>query len=134
MCVCIYNFVSSIQIRTPNTILLFLPRGRKRKKTMSNKDKVITIRATEQEKAQLQKRAQETGLSLSEFCRRCSLEKKIHGRLSKEELTIYGQLSVFHNNFVRIKNLLKDRDSKFAKEVIATAKQIKIHLNKISST
>jgi hypothetical protein len=51
-------------------------------------------------------------------------------RLSEEEVAAYELLVKYHNNFQRIGNLLKSKDSAFAREVQQTAQEIRDHLQK----
>ncbi|HZJ36564.1 MAG TPA: hypothetical protein VFD29_08070 [Gillisia sp.] len=95
-----------------------------------NKKELIKLRCTGLEKAILQKKADNSGQSLSSFVRSAALGHKIGYKLTDEELEAYQMLTKYHNNFVAIINLLKKKDSNFAKEVMRTADEIKEHLKK----
>jgi len=95
-----------------------------------NKKKRLEFRVTPLEKAIIEKKAQHTGLSVSEYCRATALNQKLSTKLTQEELEIYKDLNKYHNNFTAISNLLKKKDSKFYTEVVHTTNLIKKHLQK----
>ena len=95
-----------------------------------NKKKRIELRVTTLEKKIIEKKAENSGLNTSEYCRNAALGKKINTKLTIEELEVYKDLTKYHNNFTAISNLLKKKDSKFYKEVQEVTKLIKQHLTK----
>lgn len=95
-----------------------------------NKKEVIKFRCTPLEKAIIFKKAEHSGQSVSAYCRATALNQKVSYKLTESELNAYQTLTQFHNNFKAISNLLKKKDSNFAKEVKQTADEIKKHLNK----
>lgn len=94
------------------------------------KKELIKFRCTPLEKAIIEKKAENAGTSVSSFCRVSALDQKIGYRLTAEELEAYKMLTQYFNNFKAISNLLKNKDSAFAKEVATTAQEIKNHLQK----
>ena len=94
------------------------------------KKELIKFRSTSLEKAIIQKKAKNTGLSLSAFCRAAALDQKIGYKLTDEELEAYKNLTKFHNNFINISNLLQKKDPALSKLVTDTALDIKNHLKK----
>ena len=94
------------------------------------KKEQIKFRCTALEKAIIEKKAENSGQSVSSFCRSSALGQRIGYKLTDEELQAYEMLTVYYNNFNRITNLLKDKDSTFAKEIAVTAGEIKRHLEK----
>lgn len=95
-----------------------------------NKKELVKFRCTGLEKAVLQKKADNAGQSLSSFVRSSALGQKIGYKLTDEELEAYRTLATYHKNFTAISNLLKKKDSNFAKEVMRTADEIKRTLKK----
>ena len=94
------------------------------------KKQLIKFRCTGLEKAIIQKKADNTGQSISSYVRTTSLGQHIGNKLTPDELEAYKMLTTYHRNFTAISNLLKRKDSGFAKEVANTAEEIKIHLKK----
>jgi hypothetical protein len=94
------------------------------------KKEVLRFRCTPLEKAIIEKKASNSGLSASAFCRASALDQKIGYKLTDEELEAYQMLVKYHNNFMAISNLLKNKNSRFAGEVNKTAVEIKNHLKK----
>ncbi|MCM4156890.1 hypothetical protein DHD80_12845 [Gramella sp. AN32] len=77
-------------------------------------------------------RAKQSGLSLSEFCRRAIYEKEIKERLSDDQIEIYKTLLKYHNNFKAIGNMFRKRDPKLTSAVYKLADEIKIHLQNLN--
>lgn len=94
------------------------------------KKELIKFRCTVLEKAIIEKKAENAGTSISSFCRASALNQKIAYKLTAEELEVYKMLTQYHRNFTAISNLLKNKDSAFAKEVATTAREVKNHLQK----
>lgn len=101
-----------------------------KKRYLMKKKEHIIFRCSSLEKAILQKKADHSGQSVSSFVRASALGQKIGYKLTDEELEVYQMLTKYHNHFVAISNLLKKKDSAFAKEVGSVAKEIKQHLKK----
>ena len=73
-----------------------------------------------------------TGLSISEFMRRLSLELELKNKLTDDEVECYKNLSKFADNFRRISNLFKIGDVTGVKnETLETSRIIKKHLEKL---
>jgi len=94
------------------------------------KKEQIKFRCTALEKAIIEKKAGNSKQSVSSYCRSSALGQKIAYKLTDEELQDYQSLTQFYKNFTAISNLLKNKDSAFAKEVATTAGEIKRHLQK----
>ncbi|UII79330.1 mobilization protein MbpA [Flagellimonas sp. CMM7] len=88
----------------------------------------IKFRCSIYEKKVLRKRAQRAGISLSEYCRSSALDNNIIERLTSEQLAHYAMLVKYKNNFTRIGNMFKKRNSKLAEEVLQLAEEIRKHL------
>lgn len=95
------------------------------------KKKRIELRLSSLEKAIIEKKAENSGLSVSEYCRRSTLNQKIDSKLTNEELEIYKELHEYRRNFTLISNMFKVKDPDLAKAVKVTAKKIEEHLKKL---
>ncbi len=117
----------------PVGTILIAPGGRNEKKEMfKGKNQWIKFRCSLYEKKMLRIKAKQSGLSLSEFCRRSIYEKEIKERLSDDQIEIYKTLAKFHNNFKSIGNMFRKKDPKLSKEVYALANAIKSHLQNLN--
>lgn len=94
------------------------------------KKETIRFRCSRLERLLIEKKASNAGMSVSALCRASVLGQKIGNRLTAEELEAYEMLQKYRNNFQNIANLLKSKDSTFAKEVGAAVSHIKSHLKK----
>ena len=108
------------------TILLLLPLVAKGKREMKREH--IQFRCSIYEKKMLKLKARRAGLSLSEYCRGSALGHSIIERLTPEQLKYYSMLVEYKNNFKRISNMFKKRDSRLSKEVEQLANEIRNHL------
>lgn len=125
--ICPFLFQISI---SKHSCLIPVGHKKKKKKHMKKKQNII-FRCTTLEKSIIEKKASHSGASVSAYCRATSLGQRINFKLTEEELGVYEMLTRYHNNFVSISNLLKKKDSTFAKEVSSTALEIKRHLKKL---
>ncbi len=90
----------------------------------------IELRVTKLEKKMLTKRADDSGLAVSEYLRRAGFGKHVYYKLSPEELAVYKDLHKFHSNFVALSNFFKVNHSELYKETQSLISEIKQHLNK----
>ena len=90
------------------------------------------FRCTVFEKKLIKLKAKNSSLSVSEFCRRSALNKKVVQRLTDEEIEIYKDLVKFHNNFKRIGNMFRKKDPGLTYNVNELANEIKEHLKKFN--
>jgi len=95
------------------------------------KKKRIELRLSSLEKAIIEKKAESSGLSVSEYCRRSALNQEIDYKLSSEELEVYKELHEYRRNFTLISNMFKEKNPDLAKAVQITAKKIEQHLKKL---
>lgn len=91
---------------------------------------LLRMSLTPLEKKVIERKAKNAGMQAAPYCRTVCLGHQISGRLTEEEIQAYQMLVKYHNNFQRITNLLKSKDSAFAGEVLAAAREIKAHLEK----
>lgn len=95
------------------------------------KNEFIKLRVTNLEKRIIERKADRTGLSVSEFLRRNAFEKEMKNRLTEDEIECYKTLSKYADNFRRISNLFKLGDVTGMKnETLETSRVIKAHLEK----
>src|SRR5680860_744962 len=84
----------------PVGTILITPDGRNEKKErFKGKSECVKFRCSIYEKKLLKIKAKNSGLTISEFCRRAAFEKEIKERLSEDLIEIYKTLVKFHNNF-----------------------------------
>ena len=79
-------------------------------------------------------KAKESGLSTSEYIRRCALNKSLPKALDSDELEAYKDLKKFYNNFNSISNLFKKGDhQKMVQEIDKLKEQLKEHLERVKN-
>lgn len=108
----------------------FAPDGRKGKRVFKGKGELVKFRCSVFEKKLLKVKSKQSGLSLSEYLRRCALEKEIVERMDEDHITIYKMLIKYHNNFKWIANMYKKRNPKLVRTILDLADEIKGHLKK----
>jgi sulfur relay (sulfurtransferase) DsrC/TusE family protein len=95
-----------------------------------NRKSFLKFRVTPLEKLVIKKKAENSGLSMSEFARASVLGQKISSKLTEDEIEIYKDLVKFHNNFQSISNAMKARSPSISNEVLLLADEMKKHLKK----
>lgn len=95
-----------------------------------NRTQKIELRVTKLEKKILEKRASETGLSVSEYLRRAGLSQKVGYKLTPEEVEIYKDLHKFHRNFSSLSNLFKSGHPDLYEDAQCLMDEVKQHLKK----
>ena len=88
----------------------------------------IKFRCSIYEKKLLKKRAEQAGISLSEYCRSSAFGNSVIERLTEEQLTHYKMLVKYKNNFTSIGNMFKKHNPKLASEVEKLTEEIRMHL------
>ena len=123
--------------------LAFSPDGQKRKNcftilnlkkhsTNNMKNKEFRFRVSPLEHQIIKNKIAKTGLSISEFMRRISLDLELKNKLTEDEIECYKNLSKFADNFRRISNLFKLGDVTGMKnETLETSRIIRKHLEKL---
>lgn len=96
-----------------------------------NKKYFIKYRCTGLEKAIIEKKAQNSGLSTSAFARSSALEQKVKSKFTDEELEVYQMLLKYHKNFTALSNLFKAKDPSLSNETRELALEIKKQLKKL---
>jgi len=92
------------------------------------KKEFVQFRCSIYEKKLLKVKADKSGLSISEFCRRAAFDVNIVERFSEEQIVIYKMLSKYQYNFKLIGNMFRKRNSRLADEVTQLAQEIRQHL------
>ena len=92
------------------------------------KKEFVQFRCSIYEKKLLKVKADKSGLSISEYCRRAAFDDRIIERLTKEQIEMYKMLIKYELNFKRIGNMFRKRNPKLADEVIQLANEIRKHL------
>lgn len=94
------------------------------------KKQKIEFRVSSLDKAIIEKKAEHSGLSVSEYVRRSALNQKIDYKFTDRELEAYQDLHQFRRNFVLIRNMFKVKDPELASKVKETAQLIEKELKK----
>ena len=92
------------------------------------KKEFVQFRCSIYEKKLLRVKADRSGLSISEYCRRAAFDDRIIERLSQEQIEMYKMLSRYETNFKLIGNMFRKRNPKLADEVVQLASEIRGHL------
>lgn len=117
------NFYSNFQKMKPKN-------GKVRKEPLVkiNRENFIKVRVTAFEKIALQTKAEQTGLGLSEYLRRCGLGREIPVLPTSEEVQAYIELKNLEINFKRISNLYLHTKNPYYQDFI---NEIKIVINEV---
>lgn len=92
------------------------------------KKEFVQFRCSIYEKKLLRVKADKSGLSISEYCRRAAFDDRIIERLTQEQIEMYKMLTKYEINFKRIGNMYRKRNPKLADEVVQLASEIRQHL------
>lgn len=92
------------------------------------KKEFVQFRCSIYEKKLLKVKADRSGLSISEYCRRAAFDDRIIERLTQEQIEMYKMLTKYEINFKRIGNMYRKRNPKLADEVVQLANEIRKHL------
>lgn len=104
----------------------------KHSKIKKMKNYFIKFRVSKIEYLIIKKKAEDSGISISELMRALAFNYKLSSKLTPEEIECYQLLSKYGDNFRRISNLFKLGDTTGVKEeALVTSKLIREHLMKI---
>lgn len=96
------------------------------------KTKRIEIRLSLFDEKLIKVKAKDSGLPVSEYIRRCALNKSVPKSLNPDELEMYKDLKKFYNNFSSISNLFKKGNHvKMVEEIEELKREIKKQLEVI---
>ncbi|MFV0522720.1 MAG: plasmid mobilization protein [Mangrovibacterium sp.] len=91
----------------------------------------IECRVSNLEKLVLQKKAQEAGVTLSDYVRTVALDYDLAYKLTADEVQCYKELTKLKNNFQNIANFMKYRASSELRTAIReTIEEVNKHLKK----
>jgi len=96
-----------------------------------NKKVFLKFRCTNLEKAIIKKKADNTGLSMSEFTRAAALNQRINSKFTEEEMEVFQMLLKYHKNFTALSNLFKAKDPSLSNLTQELALEIKKQLKKV---
>ena len=100
----------------------------------NKQSKQILIRISSFEKKLLQAKAEEAGMSVSEFLRAAALNKQIKPPPTSEQMEAYMLLKNFLFNFSRISNAFKQKDyAHLHSEILEVIEEIMKHLKSIEN-
>ena len=100
----------------------------------NKQSKQILIRISSFEKKLLQAKAEEAGMSVSEFVRAAALSKQIKPPPSSEQMEAYMLLKNFLFNFSRISNAFKKKDyTDLHREILEVKEELMKHLKIIEN-
>lgn len=102
-----------------------------RPKSEEPRTKRIDVRCSYYEYLAIESKADEAGLSVSEYLRRCALNRVIAPALTAEELEVYVQLKKYATNFVQIANYIKHKDPSLTAEVRQLVESFNAEIKKI---
>lgn len=95
------------------------------------KNQFVKFRVSVLERRILKRKAEKSGLTVSEYLRRLIFENEIKSRLTEDEIECYKILSKYADNFRRIANLFKLGDmTKVKEETLETSRLIREHFKK----
>ncbi|KAA2219035.1 MULTISPECIES: mobilization protein MbpA [Maribacter] len=92
------------------------------------KKEFVQFRCSIYEKKLLRVKADRSGLSISEYCRRAAFDDRIIERLTQEQIALYKMLTRYETNFKRIGNMYRKRNPRLSEEVIKLSNEIRTHL------
>ena len=78
-----------------------------------NRDERLTVRFTNEEKAEIIEKANACGLKPNEYCRRLILGHKPRLRMTQEEIDAINTLGDARADLIRINNVLKKKSEDF---------------------
>lgn len=91
----------------------------------------MECRVTNTELLILKKKAEQAGITLSEYIRGTALNYDLAYKLSKDEILCYKQLTELKNNFQRISNFIKNKASyELLNEIQDVISVVNTHLKK----
>lgn len=97
---------------------------RKKRQDITNRDEIIRLRVTAFEKYALQSKAESTGLSVSEYLRKCGLGRELPVLPSSEEVQAYIELKNLETNFKRISNLYAQTKNPYYQDFVSEIKSV----------
>lgn len=98
-----------------------------------NRDERLTIRFTNEEKAEFIEKANACGLKPNEYCRRLILGHKPRLRMTQEEIDAINTLGDARADLIRINNVLKKKSEDFKLQLFGSISFIRLWMQAVGN-
>lgn len=98
-----------------------------------NRDERLTIRFTNEEKAEIIEKANACGLKPNEYCRRLILGYKPRLRMTQEEIDAINTLGDARADLIRINNVLKKKSEDFKLQLFGSISFIRLWMQAVGN-
>lgn len=98
-----------------------------------NRDERLTIRFTNEEKAEILEKANACGLKPNEYCRRLILGHKPRLRMTQEEIDAINTLGDARADLIRINNVLKKKSEDFKLQLFGSISFIRMWMQAVGT-
>lgn len=98
-----------------------------------NRDERLTIRFTNEEKAEIIEKANACGLKPNEYCRRLILGHKPILRMTQEEIDAINTLGDARADLIRINNVLKKKSEDFKLQLFGSISFIRLWMQAVGN-
>ena len=98
-----------------------------------NRDERLTIRFTNEEKAEIMEKANACGLKPNEYCRRLILGHKPRLRMTQEEIDAINTLGDARADLIRINNVLKKKSEDFKLQLFGSISFIRLWMQAVGN-
>lgn len=98
-----------------------------------NRDERLTIRFTNEEKAEIIEKANACGLKPNEYCRRLILGHKPRLRMTQEEIDAINTLGDARADLIRINNVLKKKSEDFKLQQFGSISFIRLWMQAVGN-
>lgn len=98
-----------------------------------NRDERLTIRFTNEEKAEIKEKANACGLKPNEYCRRLILGHKPRLRMTQEEIDAINTLGDARADLIRINNVLKKKSEDFKLQLFGSISFIRLWMQAVGT-
>lgn len=98
-----------------------------------NRDERLTIRFTNEEKAEIIEKANACGLKPNEYCRRLILDHKPRLRMTQEEIDAINTLGDARADLIRINNVLKKKSEDFKLQLFGSISFIRLWMQAVGN-
>ena len=98
-----------------------------------NRDERLTIRFTNEEKAEIIEKANACGLKPNECCRRLILGHKPRLRMTQEEIDAINTLGDARADLIRINNVLKKKSEDFKLQLFGSISFIRLWMQAVGN-
>ena len=98
-----------------------------------NREERLTIRFTNEEKAEIIEKANACGLKPNEYCRRLILGHKPRLRMTQEEIDAINTLGDARADLIRINNVLKKKSEDFKLQLFGSISFIRLWMQAVGN-